>query len=134
MRLVIVHRSDKNRVASCISTAQCLLALAIELVVGEVAHLVIREGVSEFRLFNSRVLVHADVPIVELLLEVAVEEGVRIDLTRTILFWSNRGGSLGGHYRRLGAFFNHGIPVDIAEERMFLYLGGATLAAKTLIR
>ena len=89
---------------------------------------------SEFGLFLlDVVLVHADVPIVELFLEIAVKEGVRIDFTSAIFFRGDAGGSLGGHYRRFCALFNHCFPIDIAEERMLLNLGGAALAAETLI-
>ena len=84
----------------------------------------------KFRPINVRFLPffpHADVAIVELLIEVAVKKGVGVCLSALFVLGQALEGALGRHDGRLALLLDDRLPVDPTEEGMLLDFASAAL-------
>ena len=77
-------------------------------------------------MLGRSIVPHADVPVIVLALEVAVQESVRVDLIVVVVVGADCCRALGWHYGGPHALLFTGVPVYGAEEGMFLDLLNST--------
>ena len=72
-------------------------------------------------------IVHADVPVKELAVEIFAQKGVRVRLTRLLVLRQMLCSALGWYNWRFSFLLDHSLPVDISKEGVFLDLARSTL-------